>query len=795
MHLASAQLFAALVSLLLALLGVLLWLRRRAEIREFARSHSERLEAKARGSDRARLQHPHIDLSQCFGCGACVRACPEEGVLSLLHGQAVVLHGARCVGHGACASACPTGAIALTLGDLKDRRDIPALDEELEAVGQPGLFLAGELGGFALVRTAVSQGVAVADAVARRLAQPGGSRAGARATVPLTVQGVSPGSASQGNADAADAKTLDLLVVGAGPGGIACSLRAKERGIDHVVIEQAERIGGTVAAYPRRKMVMTQPMDLPLHGRLPRLTYQKEELVELWGSLVSDHKLPVRTGVRLEGLRRLDDGTYEATTSGGSLRTRNICLALGRRGSPRRLGVPGEDLPKVSYSLLDAESYRDRQILVVGGGDSAIEAALALAEQPGNKVTLVYRQKSFFRLKARNDKRLAVALEKKRLVALMETQVERIETDRVRLLRPPAYPETGQAPTPDAAPTEPMVLPNDEVFIFAGGQPPFEMLEKAGVSFDPKDRPKERALAAGGGLLPALLVVLMCSVAMLAWVSRHRDYYNLAAAERVTSDAHEVLRPSGHTGLALGLAAAALLLANLAYLARRSTWVGRFIPGSLRSWMGSHVLTGLVAFLAVLTHAGFAMRDTVGGHAMIAFAIVVATGLVGRYFYAFVPRAANGTEVDLDDVRAQLATLSGQWDRAGRGFGDEVRQQVEDLMSSGRWRPGMFGRIAALVSGQFRLRAAIVRLRRQGQREGIPADEIAQLVGMSRRAYRLTLLVTHYEEVRAILSSWRYFHRWLALLLVLLTAVHIATAMRFGELGAKLASLFVGGQP
>ncbi|MCX5660123.1 MAG: NAD(P)-binding domain-containing protein [Planctomycetota bacterium] len=778
-----------MVSALLALLGVLLGLRRRAEVRDYARSHSERLEAKARGSDRARLQHPHIDLSQCFGCGACVRACPEEGVLSLLHGQAVVLHGARCVGHGACASACPMGAIALTLGDLKDRRDIPALDEELEAVGQPGLFLAGELGGFALVRTAVSQGVAVADAIARRLAQQGKAHVGKQSAVQVTVQGSAP--SSNRGAD----EPLDLLVVGAGPGGIACSLRAKERGIAHRVIEQAERIGGTVAAYPRRKMVMTQPMELPLHGRLPRLTYEKEDLVELWGSLVTDHQLPVRTGVRLEGLRRLEDGTYEAATTAGVLRARNVCLALGRRGSPRKLDVPGEDLPKVSYSLLDAESYRDRRILVVGGGDSAIEAALALADQPGNTVTLVYRQKSFFRLKARNDKRLAMALEKKRLVALMETQVERIERDRVHLLRPPAFAETGQASSREAPPTEPMILPNDEVFIFAGGQPPFEMLAKVGVSFDPKDRPKERALAAGGGLLPALVVVLLCSLAMLVWVSRHRDYYNLAAAERVTSDAHAALRPSGQTGLALGLAATVLLLANLAYLARRSAWVGRFIPGSLRAWMGSHVLTGLVAFLAVLTHAGFSFRDTVGGHALIAFTIVVATGLVGRYFYAFVPRAANGTEVDLDDVRAQLATLSGQWDRAGRGFGHEVRQQIEDLMSAGRWRPGMFGRIAALVSGQVRLRAAISRLRRQGQREGIPADEITHLVGMSRRAYRLTLLVTHYEEVRAILSSWRYFHRWLALLLVLLTGIHIATAMRFGELGAKLAALFAGGRP
>jgi ferredoxin len=219
-------------------LAFLALVRRRADLAEHARSYRTLAEAKERGSHKARLQHPDIDLSHCIGCGACVRACPEEGVLSLLHGQAAVVHGARCVGHGLCAAACPTGAIALTLGDLSDRRDLPALNEDLEAVGVPGLFLAGELGGFALVRTAVTQGAAAADAVAGR------SAAGNRAGI-----GGKPDSNG----------TVDLLVVGAGPAGLSCSLRARELGLDFVTIEQEDRIGGTVAGYPRRKLVMTRP--------------------------------------------------------------------------------------------------------------------------------------------------------------------------------------------------------------------------------------------------------------------------------------------------------------------------------------------------------------------------------------------------------------------------------------------------------------------------------------------------------------------------------------------------------
>ena len=240
-------------------------------------------------------------------------------------------------------------------------------------------------------------------------------------------------------------------------------------------------------------------------------------------------------------------------------------------------------------------------------------------------------------------------------------------------------------------------------------------------------------------------------------------------------------------GLTAGLAACALFVWNLTYLIRRSPRWGSWLPGTLRRWMSSHVFTGLMAVLCVLVHAGFTVRPTVGGHALVALAIVVITGCVGRYLYAFIPRAANGTEANLEDMRAQLASVSAEWDRDGRGFGTRVHEEVDRLITDGRWRPGLLSRIGALASGQFRLRRSLRNLRRQGRREGIPEREIRRILLLARNAYGLTLLVAHYEEISAVLSSWRYCHRWLGLLLVLLAAVHIATAARYASLDLGFA--------
>jgi thioredoxin reductase/ferredoxin len=715
---------------------------RRRELVATSRRLAERRTAIERGSHKARLQYPQVDLSRCIGCGLCVAACPEEGVLEIVHGQALVVHGARCVGHGRCAPACPVGAIALTFADLKERRDLPALSEHLESAPTPGLFLAGEVTGFALVRTAIAHGVAVANEAARRTLR--------QHSVPDGVH--------------------DLVVVGAGPAGLACALQAKVRELDYVVLEQDE-LGGTVAKYPRRKLVMTQPVELPLVGKLERESYTKEELIDLWRKAAHGQKLPIRTGIAMLGVERGADGLFVVRTSQGDWRARFVCLALGRRGTPNKLGVPGEELPKVLYSLLDAHSYQGRRILVVGGGDSAVEAALGLAEQPGNQVSISYRREAFTRLKARNEANLLEAVGGGRLKTLFASEVTSIEGELVRL-------RVKERDVPRE-----LELPNDDVFILAGGTPPFQLLEKCGVSFDPAARGEVAPLAESGpGFARALLGAFALAVLVLAWVWALRDYYALPLLARLDSPWHARLRPAGSIGLPLGAFATALIVCNLVYLARRGE-AFRLRWGSLQRWMSAHVVTGVLALLAALVHGAMAPRSTVGGHALAALAVLVATGAIGRYFYAFVPRAANGRELALEELHARLATLSAEWDRGNREFGERVRNAVGELTASGRWNGTFLHRLVALITSQRGLRATIERLQREGREQGLPRDQLEELGVLARRAHRSALMAAHYEDLRALMASWRYFHRWVALFMVLILVLHIVAALRYASMG------------
>ena len=748
--------------------AILVLLSRRHELAEIRRGVEERAKAREGGSHRARLQYPSVDLSRCIGCGVCVRACPEDGVLGIVHGQAVVLHGARCVGHGRCATECPVGAIAVTLGDLSERRDIPVLTERLESTRTPGLFLAGEVTGFALIRTAIAQGTAVADEVARRCVEaPLPKRAGVAAAAegarsPAAALAVAVGGCG---GDADPDGVLDLVVVGAGPAGLACSLRAKEHGLAFALLDQ-EGLGGTVAKYPRRKLVMTQPVTLPLVGTLAKTTYSKEELIELWAEVVGRERLPLHAGEELAKVVRAGDH-LEVHTKTRVWRARAVCLALGRRGTPRKLGVPGEDLPKVSYSLLDAQGYQGRRILVVGGGDSAVEAAVGLTEQPGNLVTLSYRKSAFSRIKARNQARLDEALAAGRLELALGTEVARIGEHTVDL-------RLGE--------NEERTLANDEVFVFAGGTPPFELLEASGVSFDPAERPRAEAIAEQGtGLLPALAVALALAVGAAIWTLVFADYYGLAEHERVASPWHRHLRPAGTVGLALGVGAAAAVLANLAYLARRSQRFA-WIPGSLQRWMTAHVATGIGALLLALVHSAMAPGDTVGGHAFAALCVLVATGAVGRYLYSFVPRAANGRELELSEVEGAFAALSSEWDRENRSFGEELRAEIERL-GRVRWQRSFPRRLASLVASHRAIGGAIARLRAQGLAEGVPAEQVDAIAALARRAQRTALAAAHFEEVRALLATWRWIHRWVALAMVLLVVIHVVTALRYGRFG------------
>ncbi len=258
--------------------------------------------------------------------------------------------------------------------------------------------------------------------------------------------------------------------MGAGPAGISASLRAIENKLKHITIERDE-LGGTVSKYPRQKLVMTSPVEFPMYGKFKKTALSKEDLLEFWNKVLQRVDFNVRTKEPVEHIEKEPDGTFVVTTSLGKHRSRAVVLALGRAGTPRKLGVVGEDLPKVMYRLIEADHYINKNILVVGGGDSAIEAAMGLAHQVGNKVTLSYRKEAFSRIKDRNTKRIEDCMRSGKVNVLFNSMPVEIKRASVIL---------------DVNGTTREIL-NDYVWIFAGGTPPNDFLKKVGVEFGMAD--------------------------------------------------------------------------------------------------------------------------------------------------------------------------------------------------------------------------------------------------------------------------------------------------------------------
>src|SRR5947209_7945274 len=394
-------------------------------------------------SEGPKAQHPHIDSNYCIGCATCTSVCPEGDVLAMIGGKAVIVNGHKCIGHGLCADACPVGAITMVMASPSMAVDMPTLNPDYETTVS-NLFIVGELGGLALIKNAVNQGRDCVDNIASRLKQPGS---------PRCADGVH-----------------DLIVIGAGPAGISASLRAIEHKLKYLTIERDE-IGGTVAKYPRQKLVMTSPVEFPMYGKFKKMQLSKENLLAFWDMILNRSDFNVTTGEKVEDVQKDDQGIFTVTTASNQYRSRAVILALGRAGEPRKLGVKGEDLPKVMYRLIEADHYINKKILVIGGGDSAVEAAMGLAHQVGNQVTLSYRSERFSRIKERNAIRID----------------ECARSGKVKLLfnsNPLEF--TPQSVILEVAGVK-QEIPNDFVWIFAGGTPPNAFLKKIGVGFGAQD--------------------------------------------------------------------------------------------------------------------------------------------------------------------------------------------------------------------------------------------------------------------------------------------------------------------
>lgn len=402
-------------------------------------------------SGRPRAQHPHIDPNTCIGCATCTSVCPEGDVLAMMGGKAAIVNGHKCIGHSLCAEACPVGAITMVIASPSMGADMPTLTREFESTIE-NLFIVGELGGLALIKNAVNQGRDSIDTISDRLS-----------------------GAVQRSAD-----IYDVLIVGAGPAGISASLRAIERKLNYVTLEQDE-VGGTVAKYPRQKLVMTSPVEFPMYGKFKKIELSKENLLSFWDMVLNRADFNVRTGEKVEDIRKAADNIFTVRTATNQYRTRAVVLALGRTGTPRKLGVKGEELSKVMYRLIEADHYVNKRILVVGGGDSAIEAALGLANQKGNRVTLSYRQERFNRIKERNSTRIDEATRSGKVDVIFNSQPVEFRKETALLDIQGSQKE----------------IENDFVWIFAGGTPPYDFLKKIGVGFGVRDLAIEVGIEAG----------------------------------------------------------------------------------------------------------------------------------------------------------------------------------------------------------------------------------------------------------------------------------------------------------
>jgi len=377
--------------------------------------------------------HPYINLNTCIGSAACVSECPEKDILGIVDGKATLINSSNCVGHGACFHSCPVEAISLRIGTESRGIELPHVNQNFETnVG--GMYIAGELGGMGLIKNSVEQGQQAIESI---------------------VKSKKPSKEN----------VIDVIIIGAGPAGISATLACKKHNLSSLTLEQ-DSLGGTVFTFPRSKIVMTSPMNLPLHGKVKLHDTSKEELLELWIKVISENDIKIQENTKVDDIIPQDDKTFKVLTSNGEeYFGNNVLIAIGRRGSPRKLNISGEESTKVAYRLLEPERISGKNIIVIGGGDSAIEAALLLKEN--NNVSQLVHSEGYTRCKPKNRKKAHLAIDDKSMQVIFNSSLVSIHDDYCHYKMKE---EQGERK-----------LENDLVYIFAGGILPTKFLEKPGV--------------------------------------------------------------------------------------------------------------------------------------------------------------------------------------------------------------------------------------------------------------------------------------------------------------------------
>ncbi|MEI7662818.1 MAG: NAD(P)-binding domain-containing protein [Bacteroidota bacterium] len=423
------------VAILLCLVVIIIYLRKQR--RDSKKVEEKIVRAKLEGMYEPVSLHPVVDEGSCIRTGACIAACPEKDILGIRNGKATTINASQCIGHGACFHACPTQAITLCIGTEARGVELPHINQDFES-NIPGIFIAGELGGMGLIKNAVEQGRQSVENIAKSLKK-------------------------------SHQATYDLIIVGAGPAGISASLTAKKHQLRFLTLDQ-DTLGGAVFTFPRSKIVMTSAMDLPLYGKVKLYETSKTELLDLWKDVLKKNDITIRENSKVEAIRQENGCFVVETLTGEKFSSKTVLLSIGRRGTPRKLGIEGELLEKVAYRLLEPEAISNREIMIVGGGDSAVESALMLAGR--NTVTLSYRSEVFNRLKPKNNEQIRNAIESGKIKVMFNTTPLRVTRDAVIL-------GTNTA-------GEEITVNNDQVYIFAGGELPTQFLQKIGLQITKK---------------------------------------------------------------------------------------------------------------------------------------------------------------------------------------------------------------------------------------------------------------------------------------------------------------------
>ena len=731
---------------LASLLGAaILFIRNRRKVEEAGLAAAE--EAAEKGREAPLTLHPVVDPDKCMGSLSCLSVCPEGDILGVVDGKAALINPSACIGHGKCALECPVGAIKLVFGTATRGAELPELDEYFES-SREGVHVVGELGGMGLIKNAITQGLQVAEHLGARLKKP---------------------AKSQG--------LVDVAVVGAGPAGLATALGLQKAGFTYRVLEQ-DSIGGTIAHYPRQKIVMTEKVELPFLGKFGRKEISKEELLAQWQKAIARSGMKVETGVKVTGLQG-QDGRFVVETSAGPVAARKVVLAVGRRGTPRKLGVPGEDLPKVAYRLIDPQQYEGCKVLVVGGGDAALEAAIQLAEETSAEVILSYRQAELGRCREANKRKFGELVAKKAIRALMPSTVKAITPRDVTL---------------EAAGRQGKV-PNDFVLVCIGGELPTEFLGKTGVGMHRlfgtapgahgDEEEADAARAARGSAKQAaeerrtrrlsfgLFVVGALTVALLAAVGG--DYYALDKAGRLEHPAHAFLRPSGPWGHGVGIVATLAMMLNFLYAVRKR-WSVLKGAGPIRGWLTFHQANGFMSPLFIAFHSAFQSNNVLATFTAGSLLVVVGTGMIGRFVFGLVP-SSEGKQLRYDEVVSRWDRMKSRVNAMGRGVTDP--HQVKLFLERMTRRPEKGNVFYLLLARPFRNardRTDLMRLRGLFPNKASYRD----FVGAWRTLERLRTQVGVFHAVKRFVSVWRVFHVVLAVGLVVVIAAHIGVSLFLG---------------